>query len=156
MDSCVSAKGDVSPKDGSLCSSSCGLIQSVVDDIVPVFDELAKHSLYELELLLEDAKRYIYIAQMIGSVKPLKKAKQAIKKIKGKLKKQPHLKTKKIEVDLTEFHDLWLSSPDGPTRPERPELSKIKRHIFDILSPGVKPPAKTGKTVHWDKLSTLA
>ena len=138
MDSCVSAKGDGSPKDGSLCSSSCGLIQSVVDDVVPVFDELAKHSLYELELLLEDAKRYTYIAQMIGSVKPLKKAKQAIKKIKSKLKKQPHLKTKKIEVDLTEFHDLCVS----------PELSKIKRHILDILSPMPFRQGK-GKTVHW-------
>ena len=142
MESCISSDstspclphGLGSPRRGS-ASTISSIAMNVYEDAAPVFEELVKHSSYELELLMEDAKRYIYIAQMIGSVKPLKKAKRMIKKIKSKLKKQPDLKTKKIEVDLSEFHDNWLSSPDGPTRPERPELGKIKKHIKDILSP---------------------
>ena len=120
MDSCISC--DSPSPAGSTISS---IAMNVYQDAAPIFEELVKHSTYELELLMKDAKRYIYIAQMIGSVKPLKKAKRMIKKIKSKLKKQPDLKTKKIEVDLSEFHDLCVS----------PELSKIKKHIKDILSP---------------------
>ena len=155
-DSCVSAKVDASPIH---CADRPRLMQSIVDDVVPVFDEIARHSLYELELLLEEAKRNTFVAHMIGSAKPLKKVKQLIKKIKGKLKKQPHLKTKKIEVDLTEFLDNWVPTPsigEGPPgpreRPERPELGKIRKHILDILSPiypGGRPSTKAGKTVSW-------
>ena len=137
MESCISSDS-TSPASPIPCgegparaaSTISSIAMNVYEDAAPVFEELVKHSSYELELLMEDAKRYIYIAQMIGSAKPLKKAKKMIKKIKSKLKKQPDLKTKKIEVDLSEFHDNWLSSPDGPMRPE---LSKIKKHIKDIL-----------------------
>ena len=111
MDSCVS------------CDSPCSSVLPVLQTAVPIFEELVKHSSYEIELLMEDAKRYIYIAQMICSTKPLKKAKKMIKKIKSKLKKKPHLKTKKIEEDLYEFHSNCIS----------PELGKIKKHLKDIL-----------------------
>ena len=117
MDSCVSCD--------SPCSSVLQTALPVLQMAVPIFEELVKHSSYEIELLMEDAKRYIYIAQMICSSKPLKKAKRMIKKIKSKLKKKPHLKTKKIEDDLYEFH-IYSNCIS-------PELSKIKKHIKDIL-----------------------
>ena len=60
-------------------TSSQPLLVEVVDKIV-----------LKIEMLIEDAKRYIYIAQMIRSKDPLKKAEKMMRKIKRKVKKRPH------------------------------------------------------------------
>lgn len=66
--------------DGSITS----LAMNVLEQAAPIFEEVMKHEIDNM--LIEDAKRYIYIAQMINSKEPLKKAKKMIEKIKKKIK----------------------------------------------------------------------